>query len=108
MPRRDGTGPMGAGPMTGRGAGVCRGFATSGYANPSGFGCGFGSGRGFRNMFYATGLPRWARFGGQGANGAYLSGVDEKEFLKNQATLLENQLHDVKNRLADFEESTEN
>ena len=26
MPRRDGTGPMGAGLMTGRGLGFCRGF----------------------------------------------------------------------------------
>lgn len=107
MPRGDGTGPMGMGSMTGRGAGFCTGFATPGYANPVGYGCGLGGGRGFRRMFYATGLPRWARFGAQSTNGAYASDADEKELLKRQATLLENQLHDVKKRLASFEGSTE-
>jgi hypothetical protein len=56
MPRGDGTGPMGMGPMTGRGAGFCTGFAAPGYVNPVGYGCGLGGGRGFRRMFYATGL----------------------------------------------------
>lgn len=107
MPRGNGTGPMGMGPMTGRGAGFCAGFAAPGYANPAGFGCGFGGGRGFRRMFYATGLPRWARFGNQSVSGAYASDGDEKELLKRQAKLLENQLHDVKKRLSDFEGSTE-
>ena len=34
MPFGDGTGPMGLGPMTGRGAGYCAGFGTAGFANP--------------------------------------------------------------------------
>lgn len=46
------------GPMTGRGAGYCNGFAASGYAKPvgfmGGFGGGFGRGGGFRRMFYAS------------------------------------------------------
>jgi hypothetical protein len=33
MPRGDGTGPAGQGPMTGRGAGFCAGFNMPGYAN---------------------------------------------------------------------------
>lgn len=33
MPRGDGTGPAGLGPMTGRGAGYCSGFTVPGYAN---------------------------------------------------------------------------
>ena len=107
MPRRDGTGPMGMGPMTGRGAGMCAGFAVPSYANQAGFGCGLGGGRGFRRMFYATGLLGRARFESQSANGEYASDADEKELLKRQAKLLENQLHNVKKRLADFEESTE-
>lgn len=41
MPRKDGTGPTGAGPMTGRGAGPCGGGAAGG-----GLGRGFGRGRG--------------------------------------------------------------
>ncbi|MFY9375325.1 MAG: DUF5320 domain-containing protein, partial [Kiritimatiellia bacterium] len=43
MPRGDRTGPQGAGPMTGRGAGTCAGAATPGYA---GGGYGRGGGRG--------------------------------------------------------------
>lgn len=49
----DGTGPLGQGPRTGRGAGYCAGFDMSGYANPRfgrglrvGFGRGLGAGRG--------------------------------------------------------------
>ena len=30
----DGTGPMGLGPMTGRGAGFCAGFGAPGFTNP--------------------------------------------------------------------------
>jgi len=41
MPRGDGTGPAGMGPMTGRGAGYCAGFATPGFANPIPRGGGF-------------------------------------------------------------------
>jgi len=105
MPRGDGTGPAGMGPMTGRGAGFCAGFAAPGYANPIGCGFGFGRGRGFRRMFYATGLPRWARFDVPNTSGAYFaSEADEKELLKRQAKLLENQLDDVKKRLEELED----
>jgi len=33
MPAGDRTGPMGHGPMTGRGAGICAGFGVPGYTN---------------------------------------------------------------------------
>ena len=47
MPRGDRTGPEGAGPMTGRGAGYCAGYSVPGYANPvGGYGRGWGRGRG--------------------------------------------------------------
>ena len=65
MPRGDQTGPFGMGPMTGRRAGCCAGFDVPGFANP-GPRCGFGfhgRGHGWRNMFYATGLPGWMRVG---------------------------------------------
>ena len=34
MPRGDGTGPAGLGPMTGRAAGFCAGYPVPGYMNP--------------------------------------------------------------------------
>lgn len=56
MPRGDGTGPMGFGPLTGRGFGGCAG-AMPGYG---GFGAGFrrrpGCGRGFYAYANAPGL----------------------------------------------------
>jgi hypothetical protein len=52
MPGRDGTGPMGYGPMTGGRRGFCGEAATS----PS-----RGGGRGRRNQFSATGLTGWQR-----------------------------------------------
>ncbi len=58
MPRGDGTGPGGMGPMTGRGAGFCAGYDRPGFLNPIGgrLGGGFGWARG--------GLP--VNYGGWG------------------------------------------
>lgn len=68
MPRGDRTGPEGMGPGTGRGAGPCGGNQGQGGVNPpSGRGLGKrGRGRGWRNWFGITGLPRWMRFGSGG------------------------------------------
>ena len=63
MPRRDGTGPRGMGPMTGAGLGFCAGLAVPALLNMA-FGRGRGGrggGRGWRNMFCATGLAGWQR-----------------------------------------------
>lgn len=90
MPAGDGTGPIGMGPGTGRGAGYCGGYGVPGWANPMpGRGMRFargagrlgaapwgrggvrgGGGRGRRNWYYATGVPGWARFGYAPAYGA--------------------------------------
>jgi len=107
MPRRDGTGPMGMGPMTGRGAGICAGYAIPGYVNPVGSFSGFGCGRGSRRMFNATGIPGWARFDGFNSNRTYASAVGEKDLLSRQAKILENQLAQVKKRLSSIDESAE-
>jgi hypothetical protein len=125
MPRNDGTGPMGMGPMTGRGAGLCRGDAAQDYTNLPVYGCGFGrgrglgggrgfggggglgGGRGFRRMYQAAGMTGRARYDSRGAADAYAAGADEKEFLQRQASLLESQLSDVKSRLADYEDAEE-
>ncbi len=46
MPRRDGTGPAGFGPMTGRGMGACTNYPAIGYGmgRRAGRGCGRGNG----------------------------------------------------------------
>jgi len=100
MPRGNGTGPMGAGPMTGRAAGYCAGFATPGFANQAGyggFGRGMGMGRGgrggmgfgFRNRFYAP----------ETMQAPAINPDQEKEYLANEAKALENDLEAIKKRL---------
>lgn len=120
MPRGDGTGPAGFGPMTGRAAGYCAGFQVPGYANSlpgRGFGLGFGrgfrgGGYGRRHMFYTTGLPGVVRFGAYPAPAGYpvpyqKSDPDwEKNALKNQADALRSELDFIKARLDELEKGT--
>ncbi len=100
MPRGDRTGPMGAGPMTGRGAGYCAGFSAPGFANPAqrlGMERGFrGGGRGWRHWYYATGLPYWARF-------APPTAEQELAGLKNEAAQLKEQLDAINKRIEEME-----
>ncbi|UCF06345.1 MAG: DUF5320 domain-containing protein [bacterium] len=125
MPGGDRTGPMGMGPMTGRGAGYCAGYGMPGYMNPMpgrgfygrGWGRGRGGGgRGWRNMYYATGLPGWARGGypfwnwGYGGPGVpymppEIPKEQEMEALHEQAKFLERSLDEVKKRLGELEAS---
>ncbi|MHB1335574.1 MAG: DUF5320 domain-containing protein [Candidatus Humimicrobiaceae bacterium] len=131
MPRGDGTGPAGMGPMTGRAAGYCAGNSVPGFANPTGgryFGAGRGAfggrgGRGYRNWYYATGLPGWQRYNvGMPAWGGiaqpynpYISPYaspaatpdQEKEMLKEQADFLKQQLDDIGKRVQELEKEPE-
>ncbi len=114
MPRGNGTGPMGMGPMTGRGAGYCAGYGVPGCMNPvGGRGGGFGFGRGFGRGFGF----------GRGWNGAGASlpvnqyGVNpldarggamaeqEQAALKSQLANLEKLSTDLRQRLTDLENS---
>jgi hypothetical protein len=111
MPRGDGTGPLGLGPMTGRKAAFCAGFPVPGFMNPVGrrfphraycMGLGaFGFGRGWRWCYYATGLPFWARF-----STAELP-EDEKaleaKILAHEAKMLKEQLRAIEERLNELE-----
>lgn len=120
MPRGDGTGPMGMGPMTGRAAGYCAGYPVPGFMNP-GVGW-FGGGRGRRNWFYATGLPGWMRaaygypaygpVGPVAAPGAFrapfappLTQEQEIEALKAQAEHFQGVLDQINKRLQELESS---
>ncbi len=100
MPRRDGTGPVGAGRMTGRGQGLCTGFAAPVYGKPGEVGYGFGGGHGCRRMFHASVVPGRARFGYPVYTGANEKPTGEREILSNQAEYLERQLQQVKKRLS--------
>lgn len=106
MPGGDRTGPWGAGPLTGRGAGFCRGFLSPIFGRYSrmdygrGPGAGFG-GRGFRHMFYATGLPGWLRSGWGGpATMEEPSPESEKRLLEEEAGALKTRL-DIIQKLID-------
>jgi hypothetical protein len=115
MPRGDGTGPAGLGPMTGRAGGYCAGYSVPGFSNSIpgrglfGRGRGFfggGRGRGFRNMYWATGLPGWARCGVYPAWGwgiAPYSSEQEVEVLKNQAKLMQDEMNAVNERIKELE-----
>jgi len=121
MPAGDGTGPMGMGRMTGRAAGFCAGFGVPGYANPmSGRGCGMGFGRGggfagrggrggargWRNMFYANGLPGWARASAPVTGAPYTATpAPEQELtvLKQQAEYFANALDGILKRVKELE-----
>ncbi len=121
MPRGDRTGPAGAGPMTGRGAGYCAGYGVPGYMNPGfggygrgGFGGGFGygGGRGHRWGYHLTGMPGWARgapgygvgFGGSGYPGYFEPAPeDELKILKNEARLAQKALDDINKRIAEIQ-----
>lgn len=95
MPRGDGRGPFGFGPMTGRKAGYCAGFSTPGFANLGRNRRFLGRGHGWRHCFYETGLPYWAR------KNYYLNKnvFNEEEILKKEADYLTEQLDKLKERL---------
>lgn len=106
MPLGDRTGPMGMGPMTGRGAGYCGGFGSPGYTNPGmgrGMGMGRGGGgRGWRNGFYATGRRGWMPFGGGFASSWNADPATEKQSLQTQADFLRRQLETLEKRLSEI------
>ena len=111
MPRGDRTGPAGMGPMTGRGAGYCAGYATPGFANPGfrrgmgmawgrggGYGMGMARGRGgfgFMAMPYAPAAPYYAAPSPQ----------DELEMLRTQADWLKSQMDSINRRISELEQN---
>ena len=89
MPRRDGTGPMGAGPMTGRGLGLCTGANAVKYG--AGLGLGLGLGLACRRGF--------GRGFGRGFAVNQNSSKTQKELLQEQKDLLKNRLDVIDKQL---------
>ncbi len=122
MPRGDGTGPAGMGPMTGRAAGFCAGNGMPGYTNPipgRGFGMGFGRGRGFGGGggrgwgrgWAQAGVPYGTPYAAMPSAAApygtpYAAAPTKKQeldMLQGQAEQFETALGDVRKRLQELE-----
>jgi hypothetical protein len=119
MPKGDGTGPTGMGPMTGRAAGYCAGYGVPGFANAGvgGAGRGFGFGRG-RGRGFGRGMG-WRRGWGAGFGGGFgaypmapvapapMTAEDEAELLRSQAAGIQRTLDEINARLAELEKARE-
>ena len=104
MPRGDRTGPLGAGPMTGRAAGVCAKPAAPGIATfGRGRGCGMGFGRG-------SGGGRGLGRGGVApmARNIVPTGDPELAVLKQQSLQLKTDLELIQSRIQELENKPEN
>ncbi|MDC7245999.1 MAG: DUF5320 domain-containing protein [Sphaerochaetaceae bacterium] len=103
MPRGNGTGPEGMGPMTGRGAGFCSGADSPGYMNVGRAGMGgLGNrrffGRGYRRTGYGRGFAPVSY-----AAPVYSPEVEQKN-LENEISFLKNQVKSLEDRLANIKE----
>ncbi|MGI6072960.1 MAG: DUF5320 domain-containing protein [Lachnospiraceae bacterium] len=95
MPRRDGTGPAGAGAMTGRGLGICAGN------NAINLGTGVDAERGAgRGLACRRGLGRRSGRGfGRGPGVNRTSQGTQKEFLNKQKIILQKRLETIDRQL---------
>ncbi len=93
MPRRDGTGPMGVGSMTGRGLGLCTGANAVKYGAGIGMGLGLGLAcrRGFGRSF--------GRGFGRGFAINQTSSKTQKELLNEQKAMLQDRLEVIDKQL---------
>ncbi|MBL7114793.1 MAG: DUF5320 domain-containing protein [Kiritimatiellae bacterium] len=97
MPRGDGTGPLGMGPMTGRAAGYCAGnFAP---------GRGFGRGPGRRWFSARAGQSTWGDYPSYGTT---TTTKQESNALKGQAQYLSGALEYIKQRIEELDTKTNN
>lgn len=120
MPGGDGTGPMGMGPMTGRRAGYCAGYAAPGYTNPVrgrgrgfGFGRGWGRGGGFgRRLGWRHGWsgyePAWGYPYGAtpyygDPNASEFTPQQEAEMLKKEAKAMQDEINSINQRIGELE-----
>ena len=108
MPGRDRTGPMGQGTMTGRGAGLCAGQASTGRSGGfggRGFGRGRGGGGGGGRGGGGRGYGQGGGFGrGRGWRGFFglQDGGDDTARLETEADKLRAQVEQLERRLAEL------
>ncbi len=98
MPGGDRTGPMGMGPLTGRGAGICAGNNRTGWGNRF-----FGRGLGFRRGGRGGGFGFRSNWGGAGVGNfpqtAAPTQDDEKQWLQERTRALEVELEQLRRRM---------
>ena len=103
MPGGNGTGPMGKGPRTGRGLGLCNGNDMAGFQySPSGYGRRLGNNRG----------RGWGRgFGFGFGHGRYRNTISpqisSETLLENEARMLRDQLASVEKQLHELRKKTD-
>jgi hypothetical protein len=97
MPRGDGTGPAGQGPMTGRGMGYCAGLSMPGFMN---FGFGRGPGRG---LGFGRGFAWRARFFQPVMQPQAMTEADEKKILQEELEILKEEMKEIQKRLKEIE-----
>jgi hypothetical protein len=99
--------------MTGRARGYCKGAWAPAYGagfRRSGAAVGFGRGRGWRRMAYATGQPGWARGGyawgfGYAAPYRQPDPETEKQALQSEAKALQAELAAIERRLTEIQDA---
>lgn len=113
MPGGDRSGPMGQGPVTGRGLGFCTGYESAGFTKGAGYGSGrrFGMGRGMRygrggggrgsGRMGAYGFSQWGMPGYPQAPS--MTKEDEIRLLKSHAEELGRSQRDIEKRLKELE-----
>ena len=101
MPARDGSGPMGQGPMTGRAMGYCTGNRAT--YNRFTFGRGLGLGRG---MGYGRGMGLRRGYGQYYNDLGPLGYKSEKDFLAEQKEFLKQRLDIINSQLEDLVEDS--
>lgn len=100
LPGIDGSGPMGAGPMSGRGLGLCT--EVNGERYGVGFGRGFGRGRAYRCGFGPGFGPAFARGFGRGVVWNQPSPKTRKELLQEERDMLKGRLEAIDEQLVDL------
>ena len=108
MPRFNGAGPSGQGPMTGRGMGPCNPQgqgAGRGAGQGAGRGAGQGAGRGAGQGFFRGGAGRGGFFRGMFQRNDFSTPpVQDKTYLENEVAYLKEDLKAAQDRLKTMED----